>query len=206
MTSKIRELKDTLVAQNEMIVTLRTDRDAVRDMLKHIYLAMVKYKPDFVEKVAMFSDVTTPSIRAEDLMTLSPVETIKNIGSMFTSLTTGLADFHTELSSIYKELDQATDEAMERWHTIRAQETALAKSTFFRDHSAIPSQDKRAKTPDLPLGNLALSDDSHLTPPTSPDPSGKSATGEIRKVEAKKGHAKTLEKVLAGGYKAKTIK
>jgi len=174
-------------------------------MLKHIYLAMVKYKPDFVEKVAMFSDVTTPSIRAEDLMTLSPVETIKNIGSMFTSLTTGLADFHTELSSIYKELDQATDEAMERWHTIRAQETALAKSTFFRDHSAIPSQDKRAKTPDLPLGNLALSDDSHLTPPTSPDPSGKSASGEIPRLRRRRDMQRPLRRSWPGDIRLRQL-
>lgn len=197
MASKIAQLKDQLVEQTEMIQTLRTERDSTRDMMKKLYITIVKYKPEFQALTGQFTEASYPNLRAEDATRDSNSELARNVGAAFGAITVAVKDMHKDLSDMYRELDQSVDDAMDKWRTVRAQEINESKASAFRGTPSTTSQNQRAQTPEVPLVSSTRVDSAASTPPTVVGTEKKIGTTPASPVEKKK-PAQKLGSIMDG--------
>lgn len=198
MASKIRELRDSLVEQTEMIRTLRADRDSTKDIVKALYMVLVKFRPEFLAQTEGFSELEYPSLRAEEVTKLPNAEMVKNIGVVFRVITSSVEQMSGEIKAMYKELDQSVDGAVEQWRVVRAQESNQAKAQTFRDPLATNTENKRAPTPEVPLVNRTRVDGATAPSTALGGTTSAPAPKPASPTDSKKGNGKKLGDVVNG--------
>lgn len=196
MASKIRELKETIVEQNEALVTLRADRQAMRDVLASLYGGLVKYKIPFQSNTTSAETSSYPEVRGEDISRLSHHELVKSVGECFRVVTTSLEETRAELHGIYKEIDSEVEDALAQWHSIRAQESNQRKGQAFRNDTVLAHPQTRAKTPEVPVANGVTRHDSPVVAQITSNTPDKNNKRE-NTVNKTKTPTTTIEKLLS---------
>lgn len=170
--SKIREFKDTIVQQNEMIKSEKQARMLMWDGVKAMYSAMIRYKPEFATNATGIETSSYPDVRAEDLARLQPKEVIQRMSEVLTTLTTVLQENRQELAAVYGEIDGDIDRAMEEFQSLKIQQGNEKKGEVFRSNLVAANSTTRASTPDL-VAPKPRDDFGPALPPTPPSAPGK---------------------------------
>jgi len=195
MASKIRELRDTIVQQNEMVVTLRDDKKKMRESVVQFYSALAKYKPEFLAGQTAVEDGEYPDIRGEDLSSLQGPDLLMKAANVFKAVVMALAANRDEVRSIYKELDEDINGALDKWHQITIQDRHEKKAETFRSDIVSEASRKRPETPDVVAHHGAGSRGPAL-PPTPPDTAGKKTPQPVT-VDKQKSGTSTLGSLLS---------
>jgi hypothetical protein len=196
VSSKIRDLKTTIDAQNEMIVTLRQDKRMIWETMSSTYQNMIKYRPEFAGGRISIETADYPDIRNEDLTKLSPPEVVKRFNDVFKVLVMSLQENRDELRSIFQELDNELDESLDKWNQIRVQADNEKKSEAFRANLVNNASSKRSGTPDL-VANGARDNFGPTLPPTPPSAPGKKEPIQPISTGKSKSGTTTLESMLS---------
>jgi len=197
MASRIKELKDTLISQNEMIVTLRREKTEARDVMTKFYSSLVQYKNEYTTSSTGVETSNYPEVRNEDAARAGLAELIRNTGKVFQVVVTSLTETRGEIVMMYKELDQEVDDAMSQWNQIKLQEANDKKAELFRDNIASKASSKRAETPDPMVGPGTSAGGGRALPPSPPDSTGKARPEQTLKTDIPKAGTTTLEKLLS---------
>lgn len=205
MSSKIRELKTTIDAQNEMVDTLRKDKKLVWDTISFAYQNMVKFKPEFTGAKIGIETSDYPEVRNEDLTRLTTPEIVRKFNEVFKVLVMSLQENRDELRSIFQELDGEIEESLDRWNQIKIQADTEKKSEAFRTNLVANAAPKRSETPDL-VGAQPRNDFGPALPPTPPSAPGKKEHVQPISTSKPKSGTTTLENMLSptGGKTAST--
>jgi hypothetical protein len=178
MASKIRELKDTIVSQNNLIAALQRDKGEVTDGLRSLYTALVKYKVAYTTEAVDAETASYPDIRSEDLTALSKTELVVRIGGVFAAVTNSLGELRTEVKDVYKELDADVDAALDTWRQLSAQGTHRDKLHPFRATALSDASQARPTTPEVEPRPASLSHIDTALPPSPPPSTDKKDHGE----------------------------
>jgi hypothetical protein len=174
MASKIKELKDTVVHQTEVVKTLRTDQIAVREVVHELYRMLVKYKPEFIGDKTMLESADTLDVKGEDITSRPTPELIRRIGVAFGSVTQSLSAVRNEVREVYRELDGDVDAALQEWQEIQIGAKHDKKAETFRSDIMEKASQERPQTPEL--GRTVVPAVGGTLPPTPPDAPGKKDT------------------------------
>jgi len=196
MAAKIHEFKETISAQNQMIITLRAERQSTRDTLTNLVTSLVKYKPTFTTQATMVETGAYPDIKSEDMMTKDPSDNLRAIAAVFKTIVSSLEENRQELRAIYKELDAEVEDVMNQWQQIKAQDDRDAKLRLFREDTVAKASVPRAPTPETPVVAGASTNgisSSRSTPLDTTNTSKRGQEGSGKKASG----SKTLESVLS---------
>lgn len=200
MSSKIRDMKETIVQQNEMVKTLRSEKQAVRDTVQGLYTALIKYKIEYDTNTSAIETGAYPSLTGEDMTKLVIPELLRKVGEAFSTVADALAENRAEVRSMYKELDQDVSAALSEWESIQAQDRADKKALAFRDNLTTHASRQKASTPE-PVVSAPVAGGISALPPTPPESTGKKEKSERPPVSVKtdksKNATKTLEELIS---------
>jgi len=202
MSSKIRELKQTLDAQNEMIATAQANKKLMWESVSATYQSMVKFKPEFTASKLGIETNDYPEIRNEDLARLQPAEIVKRFVDVFRVMASALHENREELRGVYAELDGEIEESMATFQRLRLQENSDKKSEAFRSNIVADASSKRSGTPDL-VGDRTGSNFGPTLPPTPPSAPGKKEPVQPISTGKPKSGTSTLEAMLSPTSAAK---
>lgn len=195
MSAQIRALKESLVEQNEMIKTLRSDRQIVRDTIQSLYTALVRYKVEYDTNSTAIESGTYPTLSGEDMTKYQVHELLKKVGEAFSVVTESLNENRAEVRSMYKELDQDVSAALSEWESIRLQDRADQKAVTFRNNLAATASRPRTSTPE-PVVPTSTGAHGTASLPSPPDSAGKKEKSERPLEPIKTDKSKTATKTL----------
>lgn len=191
MAGRIQELKIALQEQNELIKTLRANKDGNKKAITTLYTPLVRYKEEYISgRVAAEESGQYPDVRMEDLHQNSPDELIQKVGRAFIAVCRSLSEVRSENREIYSELDISVTSALDEWKMIRSSEDNDKRAKAFREDLFVNAAPVRPTTPPLqPLPSVATPPVrvDTLTPPSSAD---KKDGREKKTSESKAGTAK----------------
>lgn len=196
MAYRIKELKDAVEQQSQMIITLRNEKVQTKDAINQLYGIMVKVRPEYhANATSAETESTFPDMRHEDLARHNNAALLKNLTQAFQAVMTGLMENREELHSVYKELDHDVSAAMDEWNRVKAQDDLEKKRGAFREGLNSATSTGRAPTPDLstPPRPAGISDLPRGD--ITPDSANKGLARE-EKTGKSKGGTGTLEAVL----------
>lgn len=188
-------MAQTIAEQNAMISKQQVEAKSARDILVRVYAGVVKYKTEFSSDKTAVETTSYPDVRMEDLNKLTMPDLYMNIAKTFKATTDALTETREEINTIYKELDEHVDNALDEWERIKTQENSQNAKGAFREGLLSSAAEVRTKTPELPLPpKTPMGNDKNLSVLT-PDSSDQ---GKARKEAAskQKSGTTTLEEAL----------
>jgi len=169
MSARIREIKEALALQNNMIAKLKTDNESNRTAMIKMYTALVRLKPTYQSGVTVVEDAQYPDLKGEDLAKMGTDALTDRAFVAVSALVSSLMSVRQEVTSLYKELDEDVEAEMAKWATLRDQSDNQAKAQAFRDHSVTSLTKERSKTPDMVASSAGRHGPSlPETPPEAP--------------------------------------
>lgn len=194
--TKIHELKDSVAAQNEMIKTLRQEKQEFRSSLAVVYSSATKYRSKLLtQKTAAETEKYVPEMSSEDMSRLSSTAVLEKLGKAFAALSVGLEETRAEVHGIHKEIGGEVDAALEEWRILRSSEDTARKQKAFRDGLYEQATPDRSATPDIISVPVVAPDTPPVDPVTPVTSSDKKTKGKKLPSQPKSGTG-TLEDYL----------
>lgn len=192
VVSKIQDLKTTVSEQNEVVKTLRKDRQETRNALSALYGPLVRYRGKFIsEATAAETEKQVPEMTTEDMSRLPIPTIVEKMARLFVAISGSLEETRLEVHGIHREIGAEVDAAMEEWRTLRAADDVQKQQQAFREGIYTQATPNRAATPEpikIPITAPA-------TPPVdlapTPVTSGKKG-GKASKTDQSKSGTSTL--------------
>lgn len=202
MSSRIRELKQNLEEQTQVIKTMREEKKGIDQVIRSLYLSLVKAKPEFNASQTRIEQNSYPDLKGDDLNRLRPKEIIEKIGETMGVLFNSTSALRDDIKDIYRELDADVDAKMNEWNILRAQlREDDSQARLFRDNPVSTSMPSRAETPDIAMVDRTRADSGVASPPTPTITSGRKDAQPKSPTKEKKTNASTLAGVVNGSRK-----